>query len=69
MNTLEIHGQVNGYIQSIGTALKALEHSFKHLAPRTQLDDACIDALTAQAQQLILQAGALKNVQHVGGGA
>ena len=66
MNTLELHGQVNGYIQSIGTALKALEHSFKHLAPRTQLDDACIDALTAQAQALIAQAAALKNVQYVG---
>lgn len=66
MNTLEVHGQVNGYMQSIGTALNTLEHSFKHLAPRTQLDDACIDALTAQAQTLITKAAALKNVQYVG---
>ena len=63
MNTLELHAQINGYTQSIGTAMQALEHSFKNLAPRTALDDACIDALTAQAQALIVKAGALKAIQ------
>lgn len=69
MNTLELHAQVNGYMQSISAALNALEHSFTNLAPRTALDDACIDALSAQAQVLIQKAAALKNVQYVGGGS
>ena len=67
MNTLELHAQINGYIQSIGTALDALEHSFANLAPRSPLDDACIDTLTLQAQALIAKAAELKAVEFTQG--
>lgn len=66
MNTLEVHAQINGYLQSISTALSVLERSFKNVAPRTPLDDACIDTLTVQANALIAAAAALKQVQFEG---
>lgn len=64
MNTLELHAQINGYIVSIGTALQILENSFKNIAPKTALDDACIDTLMLQAQVLLAKADQLKTVQY-----
>lgn len=66
MNTLELHAQINGYIGSIGTAMQILGNSFKTIAPRTALDDACIDTLTLQAQALLAKAAELKAIQYTG---
>lgn len=65
MNTLELHSSISNSISSISTALGALEHSFKTIAPRNQVDEMLIDTLSAQAQQLIVKAAQLKQVQFI----
>ncbi len=49
---------------SITSGLADLAYQYKENAPRTELDEAHIDILVAQAQQLIAAAEALKSVEY-----
>tara|TARA_R100001086_G_scaffold247829_2_gene183207 strand:+ start:1291 stop:1506 length:216 start_codon:yes stop_codon:yes gene_type:complete len=64
MNTIHYYSNALKHLSSLTSVLASLDHEFKEIAPRTELDEAHIDLLVSSAQELITAAEALKTVAY-----
>lgn len=64
MNTLRLHAAIAASMASITDHVGELAGIFSTLQARSAADDAFIDLLSAQAQELLAAAQSLKAIEH-----
>jgi|TARA_R100000030_G_scaffold96835_1_gene85319 hypothetical protein len=64
MDTIHHYSAMLNHVNSIQSRLAALAYDFKETAPRSDLDVQLIDALIATANQMLVEAEALKSVAY-----
>ena len=64
MNTIHQFASITKNLSGTSASLSDLAHLYKESAPRTALDEAHIDLLITQANQMIQDAEALKAIAY-----
>ena len=64
MDTIQHYAAILNHVNAMKSRLAALGYDFKETAARTDLDVQLIDALVATANNLIVEAEALKSVAY-----
>ena len=64
MNTIYQFASITKAMASTNASLNDLAYNYKENAPRTSLDEAHIDLLVAQANEMITAANALKSIAY-----
>jgi len=64
MNTIHQFASITKNLSGTSASLVDLAYNYKEIAARTALDEAHIDLLVAQAQEMIVAAEALKSIAY-----
>ena len=64
MNTIYQFASITKAMAATNASLNDLAYNYKENAPRTSLDEAHIDLLVAQANEMITAANALKSIAY-----
>tara|TARA_R100000654_G_scaffold8278_3_gene19598 strand:- start:25229 stop:25444 length:216 start_codon:yes stop_codon:yes gene_type:complete len=64
MNTIHQFASITKNLSGTSASLADLAHNYKEVAARTSLDEAHIDLLVAQAQEMIDAANNLKTINY-----
>jgi hypothetical protein len=64
MKTIQQFAGITNNLSNTAAVLQDLAYQYKEIAARTDLDVAHIDLLVAQAEQMIIEANALKTIAY-----